>query len=418
MRDNLSMESIFDTIQDKNLEELKKDIDSLEKDVKAITPPSSPYIHFHTADLLFYLRLFSSVKKTIQDILSRSCLFEVQDNNTVKVTMSDGIFKGSVIIPFVNKSDEFPNSMILDYDSIVKVVGFAGKHVYLVYEKGSFYVEFHGGQVHLYNFNVDKDRITGRIGFSGDKFVDMESATLLRHVGMAQEFLKLVQIPNMLFMFVKPNGIFLSNGYTVLKIDSPLKTECCVGRNDLSFLYAAAQIAQGNGLGYLLEDNRLTIKAESVELSLPLISEHFPLAYEKYLEKFDYTSFYKMSFSTLQLLLSVMTKMYRASGLVTLKSVSSVLVLETVSMDGKKSHVVLSKDAEGYVQDQELSFKVDGLLSVIRSMKGSEELRLTMAGNTFCVFNDEAKLAVFGTDASVKLDMHRTLDALSQESKK
>ena len=418
MSDNLSTESIFDTIKDKNLDELKKDIES-SSPIKEVVTPSSPYIRFHTADLLFHLRLFSSVKKTIQDILSRSCLFEVQQDTTVRVSMSDGIFKGSVSIPFIHRTSDFPVSMVLDYDSIVKIVGFAGKDIFLVYNNGAFYVEFYGGQVHLYNFNIDRDRITGKICSDCDvKFTDISADSFLSHIGMSQEFLKFVQILNMLFMFVKRNGIFMSNGYTVMRIDSPFKTDCCVGRNEISFLHATAQISIDNGLKYALDENRLVIKSKSVELFLPLISEQFPLAYEKYLGKFDYSQYYEVDFSVFYLLLSVVTKMYRASGLATLKSISGVLLLETISLDGKKSHVVASKEMTGELPDQELSFKVEGLLSVIRSLKNSADFRLTLTGNTFCIFNDEVKLAVFGTEAAVKLDMHKTLEVLSWETKK
>lgn len=411
--EDLNVDNILDDIKDLDPEQLKAQVESVSDDSEEIKVPTLPYVKFETASLLFYLKLFASIKKTTQDILSRSCLIEnvplVGSERAVKITMSDGIFKGTATVPVLDRTPGVPESFVLDYDSLVKVIRFAGRNIYLVYEDGSFFIDFYGGRLHIYSFNVEKEMILGRVvtGKNPVALKEISAAHLLQHVGISQDFLTSNQLPNLSFMFLKQNGIFLSNGSTVMRINSDLNVECSIGKNELAFVHAATQISLRDGLSYAIDGNKLVLSSKDIEVVLPLVGENFPASYEQQLGKFNKDNYYAVDFSKFYLLLSVVSKGYRSSGVVTLKSREGVLYLDSTSLDEKQSFMVLSRSKYGNLEDCEIAFSVEGLLAVLRSLKNFDFLNLTISGSTFCLFNDAVTLAVFGTDTSAKSDVYK-----------
>jgi len=138
-----------------------------------------------------------------------------------------------------------------------------------------------------------------------------------------------------------------------------------------------------------------------------MVNEAFPSSYEQHLKSFDFGNYFAVDFSKFYLLLSVLSKVYRSSGIVILRAKEDVLYLESKSLDGEMSFMVLSKSKKGTIADCELSFSVDGLLAVLKSLKNFDYLNLTISGNSFSLFNETVSLAVFGTETSVKADVFK-----------
>lgn len=404
---NIDVEGMLSDIQNMTEEELKAEVDAISDDSEEIKEPEAPHIKLSTVDLLFHLKLFSSMNKSLQDVVSRALLFEVGENQ-VKSTMSDGIFRGSVLFPHQGVTEGFPECATLDYDSLVKVARSAGKTLYLVFENKSFYIDFFGGRVHIPSFKISKDMILGRVKVAEEReTTDVPAVNFLQVVSISSDFLASNQLPNLQFMFVRRDGIYLSNGFTVLKLKHAFSFDCSIRNVDLPFVQAAIQISIKEGLQVGVQKDRLIISSSTVELVLPMVNENFPPSYEQQLNKFDTSRFFAIDFSKFYLLLSVLSKVYRSSGVVSIKSKEGVLYLESKSLDDDVSFMVLSKSMTGKFEDFELSFSVGGLMSVIRSLKHFSYLNLTVSGGTFCLFNDLVNMVVFGTETSVKSDMFR-----------
>lgn len=415
--ENIDVDGLMADIQNMSEEELKAQVESIADDSEEIKEPEAPHIKLSTVDLIFHLKLFASMNKSLQDVVSRALLLEVTENQ-VKATMSDGIFRGSVLFPHHGVTEGFPEAATLDYDSLVKVARSAGKTLYLVYENKSFYVDFFGGRVHIPSFKISKDMILGRVRAAEDvESADVPAVNFLQVVSISSDFLASNQIPNLQFMFIRRDGVCLSNGFTVLKIKHPFSFDCSVRNVDLPFVQAAIQISIKEGLKVGVQRDRLVISSSMVELTLPMVNENFPPTYEQQLSKFDTTKFFAIDFSKFYLLLSVLSKVYRSSGVVSIKAKDGVLFLESKSLDDDVSFMVLSKAMTGKFEDFELSFSVAGLLSVIRSLRHFSFLNLTVSGGTFCLFNDLVNMVVFGTETSVKSDMfHMKKEARRQVS--
>lgn len=412
-KDTLNVGDVLSDLSTMSAEDIKNQVESVKDDSSELKVPTEPYIKFHTADLLFNMKLFLSMSQSLQDILSRACLFEVTKSDVnvkpdLKASMSDGVFSGSVHIPFEEVKDAFPIQFILDYESLMKVARFAGKYIYVVYDKNAFYIDFYGGRVHLPSYNLSPALISSRVNvdMAKGREVDVPVTNFLRFISIAESFLMSNEVPNLAFMFLMSDGSYLSNGYTVLKSDLTFPVNCSLRKLDLPFMLAACQISLKHGIKIILLDNKMVVASPAVSMVLPLVNEQFPSSYISHVKNFPIEASYGVDFSKFYMMLSVLSKIYRSSGIVALKSSENSLVLESKSLDDKISHMVLSKSTKP-VNNSEISFSVEGLLAVLKSLKQYDYLNLAIHGNSFCLFNESVSLVVFGAASSVKADIRK-----------
>jgi len=419
-----------------DLEELTAGIDQLEGDVgeqigevhddsEEIKTPEQPYIKLHTADFIFVLKLFASMNRSLRDILSRAAFIKVIKSDAggnITVCMTDGVFFGKVDLPYQEISSDFPEEFVLDYDSLTKVASMAGKSIYLVCEDGHYYIDFFGGRVHMPSFNLDFTHLTKqseKLGSLKGNPVELPAPNFLRNLSIAHEYLTSSQLPNLSFMFVKEGDVYLSNGYTVMRLKAELDFTSAVRKVDLPFMTAATKIALKSGLELDMGDNRLSVFSDDVAVSIPKVNEELPGSYVQKISEFDKvkSSHFAVDFAKFYLLLSLLSKVYRASGVVTLKAEGDSLTLRSKSLDDEESFMVLSRSKVGQLEDCELSFSVAGLLSVLKSLKAFSYLNLTIKGNSFCLFNDLVTIVVFGTGTSAKTDTFKLKKAGNRRSK-
>lgn len=406
------MDAFVDGLDEVSEEDLAETLSAVEDESEDMKPPELPHIKFDAKELASRLKIFAPMDKSLTDILSRALLFRLTEAGKLEVVMSDGMFKAVAVVPYEAMSEEFYKAFVVDYDSLMKIISHTGSTCYIVRDEDSLYIDFYGGRVHLPTFNLDHNLIDGRVEVKfnqeGNPFVDVPAEQLLQASTVTRDFLTSCQIPNMFYMFIEPDAIILSTGFTVMRIKLGLGFTCTLRKTDISYLISICQMALTENLRYASDGRNAVFNSESTRLVIPTVKEQFPASYKTHLDSVDTTTYYAVEFKKLYLLLSILSKVYRASGVVKLKTEGGIMTLEAESQDGRVSEVVLSRSKVGDMPDIEILFSVNSMLSVLKSLRGFDSLNLAIKGSSLCLFNDILSLVVMGTESGIKSKVFNT----------
>lgn len=405
----------LDNIKD---EELSGILTLNEEGTKIIKPPEFPYIKFNVKQLLNILKIFAPVMRNVIDIFSRACLFKMDPEGRLEAIMSDGTFKGKVYTPYETVTEDFYSLFVVDYDSLVKIVTYCSGSVYLIKDEETMYIDFLGGKVHLPRFVLDHKIIENRMVFKEDSNVlsrEISSSELLYCLTIARDYLGSCQIPDMQYMFIQPDYILLSTGFTAMRINISLGFTCTLRKQDLDYLIMACQMSQDKDIVFDVDKDNGRFRFQTGELIIPFVDKKFPAQYESYLDVFDFKNYYYVEVNRLYLLLSVLSKVYRASGAVNLKIDNKRAVLASESQDGKKSAIILSENKTGNFINTQINFSTEGILSVLKSVRGFDFLNITVYKHMLCLYNDSIYLTVIGADSAVKDEISEVKEQITED---
>ena len=406
----------LDNIKD---EELSGILTLNEEGTETKKPPEFPYIKFNVKQLLNILKIFAPVTRNLIDIFSRACLFKIDTEGRLEAIMSDGTFKGKVYIPYETVTEDFYSLFVVDYDSLVKIVTYCSGSVYLIKDEETMYVDFLGGKVHLPRFVLDHKIIENRMVFTdntpSEECIAIPSSELLQSVLIARDYLGCCQIPDMQYMFIQPDYVLLSTGFTAMKMNISLGFTCTLRKQDLDYLIMACQMSQDKDIVFDVDMDHGRFRFQTGELIIPFIDKKFPAQYESYLEVFDFKNYYYVEVNRLYLLLSVLSKVYRTLGVVNLKIDNKRAVLESESQDGKKSAIILSQNKTGNFIDTQINFSTEVILSVLKSVRGFDFLNITVHKHMLCLYNDSIYLTVIGAESGVKAEALRVRKQVTEK---
>jgi hypothetical protein len=391
---------------------MSNDFDLTKVDVEVIAPminkvsaafePTSPFLKFDVKPFSTYIKVFEAMPKTSQDITSRACLFEFTSDDTLTATMSDGIFYGTITIPYVERKPEFPSTFVLDYESLLRVSVAFGNSVYLVYKDSSFYVEYDSGSLYVPDYTVKPEKIKGRINHDAKAdFKDVSAFDFLKYVKLSKAFMASNQLKPLAFAHFTTEGLYSSNGYTVFKGNYKLPVSIVFRATDLAFLDVFVPLAYEK-LKIAVTGSRLIVQSNTGLLSFPIYNESFSEDDLKRFANFKPVNFYTVDYEKTMLLLKMLSRVYRTSNVVSLKSVAGCLTMSSVSLDGKESFATLSQKLTGSPMDAIVSFSVTGLLSVLQTLESYRFLNLAIFENSFGLFNANVSMIIFGMQGGQK----------------
>jgi hypothetical protein len=370
--------------------------------VSASFEPTSPFLKFEVKPFSTYIKVFEAMPKTSQDIVSRACLFEFTEDGKLTATMSDGIFYGTIQIPYTEKKQDFPQTFILDYESLLRVSVAFGHTIYLVYKDSSFYIEYDSGSLYVPDYNLKPEKIKGRISLpSSLDSKELSAFDFLKYVKLAKTFLASNQLKPLAFAHFTDNALFSSNGYTVLKGNYKLPFSIVFRASDLAFLDTFIPLSYEN-LKVASTASRIIVSSNTGVISFPVYNEKFSEADSKRFEEFKPQNYYTVDYEKTMLLLNMLSKVYRSSNVVSLKSENGILTMTSTSLDGKVSFATLSQKLTGIQADSSVSFSVTGLLSVLKTLEPYRFLNLAIFENCFGLFNAEVAMIVFGMQGQIK----------------
>ena len=388
------------------------DFDLTKVDIETIAPiltkvsaafePTAPFLKFSVKPFSTYIKVFESMPKTSQDIASRACLFEFTEDGKLTATMSDGIFYGTTMVPYLERKDGFPTTFILDYESLLRVSVVLGHAVYLVYKDSSFYVEYDSGSLYVPSYSISPDKIKSRINHDASPdYKDVSVPSFLKHVELTKTFLASNQTKSSAFAFFMADGVYSCNGYTVFKGSCTVPVNVVFRSSDFGFLDTFVSLAD-EGLKMAVAGSRVILKSGNGMLSFPVYEEKYDESGLKRFRDFKPVNYYTVDYEKTVLLLTMLSKVYRTSNVVSLKSVAGCLKMSSSDLDGRESYATLSQKMAGSPLDATVTFSVTNLLAAFKTLEPYRFLNLAIFESSFGLFNADISMIVFGNQGEDK----------------
>jgi len=401
--ESVDIGSLMDDAGEMSDEALSEMVTSVSDDSAQFKEPEEPHLKIEAKQLLSHMKLFASQHRSLADVLARACLMVVHEDS-FSATMSNGTVSNSVVVPIVNRTEGVPDTIIIDYESLMKVSALAGEFVYLVYVDDVFYVDFFGGRIHIPTFVMKPEDIVNRVTLEAEPVdgTPVDAVQMLQAINIARNYLAANQLPTLDFAFMFEDGMLLSNGFTALKTTFEFPVECTLRKADLPFLTAMCDISIQEQVHVFSVGTKLVFRTSKVQIILPKFTEKFPSGYSNHLQTFlDRKDKFTVDFAKFYLLLNMLSKVYRTSGVVQFKATDGILIMKSRSLDDKVSHLDLAEDGPKEME-ADLSFSVQGLLAVLRAIKVFKHMDLAIVGQAFQLSNETAALVVFGTGSDIK----------------
>lgn len=386
-------------------------VDELKQDVlfmSGVEPEGGSFVVFDKVSLVSALKVFSPLSRPIQDIHARSCFLK-RRGVIFHASMSDGVIFGQVKIHATKVSEDFPDNLVLDFESLFKIISYIDGTVCLVVEKGVFYVNFVGGRIYIPNFTVEpKDALEKKVK-DGD-YADIDVPAFMQCLDVSNLFLGSNPYSEMDFMFYgyEAQSAWLSNKSMVMKLDRGFELDCSIRKQDLAVLISGMSWATrslDDRIQFLGEKKFIVFKSSSLVLVFPRVEEIFPNSYPLHFGKFNKKNFIPLVFEKFFESLKVLSQGYDASGVIALVVRDGGLVLESRTKSNKISSIRVADKLVGKVMDQTLYFSVGGVMSALKSLKGFKQINMTLHKESFSLFGEGFDLVIFGTDSLAKSGM-------------
>jgi hypothetical protein len=403
-------------------------IDAVKKEVmfmSGIEPAAGSYATFEKGSLVAALKVFSPLSRPLQDIHARACFLE-RKGDIFLASMSDGIIYGQIKITATHVSEDFPDSLVLDFESLYKIVSYIDDTVCLVSKKGVFYVNFIGGRIFIPSFTFDStDHIPAHSAslekkLKGGEYTDIDVARFSMCLDVSNSFLGSNPYTELDFLFFghDPQYAWLSNKSMVMRMERGFGLDCSIRKQDLPVLISGLNWAVRNlddQVQFLGEKKLIMFKSNSLTLVFPRVEEIFPNSYTVHFSKFNKNNFIPLAFEKFFDSLRVLAQGYEASGVIALVVREGQLFLESQTKSNKLSYIQVAEKVVGKVADQTLYFSVGGVMSALKSLRGFKQMNLTLHRESFSLFHEGFDLVVFGTDSLAKSGLNSVTGQVLRE---
>jgi hypothetical protein len=370
-----------------------------------------PNFKFDSAKFLKELDIFSTVIKPGQDIVSRSILFCFDPGGVACLHsyVTDRIVGAYSMVGFLSTNVDKEIKFILDYDSLVRALSFCEKDVYLVNRDKCWYLDFDGGSIFIPSFNIRPDQIFSD-RFNKVKTVDFKSLGegVYNPFSLARVFLNSGQSgysSDLDFVFLKGGCSYLSNGYSVVKSFGFDGCDTAIRKSDVALLDNL--FGNNSSLAVGVDKDYVYFMADKSFVYIPRCREEFPRAFMEILSK-EHSSGdeYKIDLVQFYNALSMLSKIYNASGVAALESEGGGVRLESTTIDDKVSSIFISSHTK--IDIIKMYFGVDNALASLKCLKQfSDDFNLFLSDESFCLYNTAVKVVVLGTNQAVRSTMVR-----------
>ena len=360
----------------------------------SVKPEGVEFVEFDVPSFLFSAKMFVERKTSVSDVLSRAVLVQFdRSNKGVTMHSSDGLMFMQSSFSYQSISDNFPEEIVLDVETLYNIIKLRQKKVYLVFVDKDIYVDFFGGRVFVPVYNIKSEILLFKRN-EGVNFREVQSENLLSLFTICDLYMSTINVPDLSFVEIRSDCAYLANGYSVLRVGGRY-VDFKLRKVDLHMVSSVVQQSMRSNLGIGVHASSIVFDSESAKLSMPLVS--FPFS-EEYVKSVSILpeKFYRVDYNMLYTIIALLEKTYQSSGVVSIISKNNVLFVESLTRSGKKSYMRLVDSSEP-ISAFRLILNVKNLLSVLRVFRGSSTVNVGFIGSSLYVFTQEGLvLNLFG----------------------
>lgn len=308
--------------------------------------PAKPYLQLATEDFVAAAGSLMIQRAGAKDILSRAVLFRFvaggEAGPCVQMEANDGTVGQLAVCPVRGVNGEFPSTIVLDLETLYQIAQYKGQTIYLVYEDGSLYVTFLGGQVYVPVYTVQASVLEYR-RLEGAEVTETPvfAATLQRVMETADVFLSRGSgTGRKPFLELGAAGAITTTETSVLSVPVKDLPSLRLRQADLRVLRAALRTAAGTVVVRAVADRAEFVMGQSC-VAIPLVQFRISEGYRKLVGGVSEAG-YRVDSERLQEVLALLLRAYQSSGLVQLSSDGRALSLSGKNYGGKVSSVVLA----------------------------------------------------------------------------
>lgn len=358
---------IFD-LKDGEVEKASKE-EGFEEQGKVELPENVPYVVLLNEQLTQRMRPFLEKKTSSRDIISRSMLMRTSEG-FVDLMASDGVSFLWTRVPA--KANKFSHEIVFDIESMSAVSKTTTKKTVLMEKTGRLYAEFFGGEIFIPTYRIDPKQYFKEMKAPKTRVL-INAQQLMEILNSMTHILYASDIPDLGFLFLGPDGAYVTNGVVVSKFlgNFPQTT---LRQIDLSIIQSLISETVQEELFLLEFDDCWKLEAQTFSYVFPKITSNLADAYKAAAEA-PRDVFY-ISFPYINTIFSVLMHMPDSSGVIDLDFQEGELRGEVKTKKGEASVFRLSESKQGAPSLGKTSVVMKSLWVALRVFKDDDIIGL------------------------------------------
>lgn len=175
------------------------------------------YIEFDKKEIGEKLKPISKKSVSMRDVISRFIVVEFWEDHVVLRSV-DGLSVLSVEVA-CKKTGAMPEYAILDLQTFDALVGAQTKSVFLVHEKGEFFVYFNGGKINVPSARMDRTIFADKTKGEPAETVSISKDAVSSALSSLFRILSDCEIAEINYVFMQGTGIYVTNGAVYSKYE-------------------------------------------------------------------------------------------------------------------------------------------------------------------------------------------------------
>jgi hypothetical protein len=352
--------------------------------VKSQLTERDTFFSCQVSDFCGVVRQFLQKKTATRDIVSKSLLVKF-GSQEITLLSTDGVSYMRATIPA--QVNNMMGSLVFDMESAYTVAKNQHKQVFFVVDKGNLYVDFFEGRIFIPQYGL-KENIFQVNNQTVSVEQPIDPAVYLQAIDIAKPILSSSDVPELGFLFLGRDGMYVTNSIVVLKKPTPYYP-CVLRGRDLISIQAVLS-SEGN-ITLRESQDFLCWHSDTLDYWVPKISVSLSDMYRAAPEPSP--SYYVVDSMFLSGVLTILNEMPDNSGTIELQFSPTLLKGRSLTKRGEESTFTVSDSPMESPRQESITLSIKILHTAMKCFPNGV-VNIGIHNNKTLMFDQEKFLAI------------------------